>query len=125
MITTSTLTCSLPEAHTEDTQELKPTVQETTVATNRRPGPTVSMHRPAGIVEVLTLPVHALPHGATPANHVKNSTPPKFEKHTSYPYTDIIATGAVVAVVAEVVAEDAAERAERVAEVVAEVSQRE
>ena len=80
--------------------------------------------RVAGTAAGLTPPVHALPHGATPVNPVRSSTPPKLVKHISYPLTVTTATEALVAVVMVDVTEDAAVT-ERDAEAVAEVSQRE
>ena len=86
---------------------------------------TISADRHAGTVGETTPLVHARPHGATPANHARNSTLPKLVRHTLYPPMNTIATEAAVDVVAEAVTEDVVVTVERVAEAIAEVSQRE
>ena len=70
---------------------------------------TTNEARVAGTAAGPTPPVHALPHGATPVNHARSSTPPKLVKHISYPLTVTTATEVAAAVVVVDVPEDAAE----------------
>ena len=106
----------------EDTHEPRPTVQET-IATDRHPESTASTDRPVGIAEVPILPEHALPHGVTPAIHVRSSTQLMHGRRTSYPHMGITTTEAVDVVMADVT--EVAEVAERAAEAVVAVLQKE